>query len=68
MNEYMVVYTDGNGEQFSETYPANSLTEFKQKVKDYSDRGYEFAIYQIVPVCTDWEEQWFGDALKKYYG
>jgi len=61
MNEYMVVYTDEDGDQITQTYPAESLTEFKQNVQGMFFGGYEFAIYQMIPVHTDWEEQWKED-------
>lgn len=57
MNEYMVVYTAQNGEQFTVVYKADRIAEFKQYVKAEVARGYEFAIYQLVPVHTDWAEQ-----------
>jgi len=58
MNEYMVVYTNEDGEQTTEVYSAQHLGEFKQQVKGMADGGYEFAIYQMVPVHTTWEDDW----------
>ena len=58
MNEYQVIYTDSNGKQQTEVYKAASLGEFKQSVLLAHIAGYEFQIYQLVPVHTDWVEQW----------
>ncbi len=58
MNEYQVIYTAPDGNQVTEVYKAASLTEFKHSVFLAHITGYEFQIYQLVPVHTDWVEQW----------
>jgi len=55
MNEYMVVYTDESGNQKTEVYLAESLTQFKGRVKTTAAAGYGFFIYQMIPVHTDWD-------------
>jgi hypothetical protein len=55
MNEYQVVYTDDNGNQETEVYQAESLTQFKGRVKSKAASGYGFFIYQMIPVHTDWD-------------
>ena len=58
MNEYLVFYVAEDGKHCKEIYAATSLTHFKAEVKAKAEEGYSFQIYQLVPVQTDWVEQW----------
>jgi hypothetical protein len=57
MQEYQVIYTDDKGNQESVFYSVDSLNELRKYVHTHQVAGKEFQIYQLVPVHTDWAEE-----------